>query len=265
MYRKPRIAYIGPKFEEINGSVCLQRISDFERDVPCVISFYDSLQTLFADVAKNKNHIDFVTFDLEYLETMGGTSTFHIIASIDGFLKCSGHQAQIVGIVGDTTDPKLIQEALQIPEIQALSMRLGGSWPYDPGRFRDQPTPRAYADAQRRTITNYEVLYGNQEIMEVLNFGRPVLIGMTIFSDFQFLTQGDSVVAMPDAGESSIGSHAMCLLGYDQPLQRFLAKNSFGVTWGDSGYCWIPFEYMTAHCFDRWCFAISDQDMMLLG
>jgi len=55
-------------------------------------------------------------------------------------------------------------------------------WPYDPGRFRDQPTPQAYADAQRRTITTYEVLYGNQEIIEVLNFGRPVLAGMTIFS-----------------------------------------------------------------------------------
>jgi C1A family cysteine protease len=138
-------------------------------------------------------------------------------------------------------------------------------WPYDISKFRDQPTPRAYVDAQYRTVTNYEVLYNNQEIMEILNFGRPVLIGMTLFAGFSDLNQGDNVVAMPDPSDVSIGTHAMCLLGYDRPAQRFLAKNSFGVEWGDLGYCWIPFEYMTAYCFDRWCFDISDQDLMILG
>jgi C1A family cysteine protease len=138
-------------------------------------------------------------------------------------------------------------------------------WPYDITRFRDQPTARAYVDAQYRTITNYEVLYDNQEIMEVLNFGRPVLIGMTIFPGFMVLNQGDPVVDMPDTDERPIGTHAMCLLGYDRSLRRFLAKNGFGVDWGDSGYCWIPFDYMDRYCFDRWCFDISDQDSMLLG
>ena len=138
-------------------------------------------------------------------------------------------------------------------------------WQYDIEKFRDQPPPLAYVDAQYRTVTNYEVLYDNQEIMEVLNLGRPVLIGMTLFSGFMDLTQEDNVVDMPSPGESSIGTHAMCLLGYNRPLQRFLAKNSFGIDWGDMGYCWIPFEYLTEYCFDRWCFDISDQDTMLLG
>jgi C1A family cysteine protease len=138
-------------------------------------------------------------------------------------------------------------------------------WLYDIDRFAQQPTAKAYVDAQYRTVTTYEMLYDNQEILEVLNLGRPVIIGMTLFEDFQDLNQGNSVVSMPAAGEVSIGTHALCLVGYDLDLRRFLAKNSFGATWGDMGYCWIPFDYITAYCFDRWCFDISDQDTILLG
>lgn len=138
-------------------------------------------------------------------------------------------------------------------------------WPYDQSRFTNQPTPQAYVDAQYRTVTAYEILYDNEETMEVLNYGRPVIMGMHIYPGFMDLTQGDDVVAMPGSKEESIGSHAMCLVGYDAGLKRFLAKNSFGVSWGDLGYCWIPFDYMDQYCFERWCFDISDQDIRLLA
>ncbi len=134
-------------------------------------------------------------------------------------------------------------------------------WPYDIDKFDQQPVPAAYVDAQHRTVTVYEVLYSNQEMLEVLNLGRPVIVGMSIYPGFQDLTQGDSVVAMPGSDETSIGLHAMCIVGYDLALQRFLAKNSFGVTWGDLGYCWIPFEYMKKEAFEKWCFEISNQRM----
>jgi C1A family cysteine protease len=46
------------------------------------------------------------------------------------------------------------------------------------------------------------------------------------------------------------------MVGYRLPEQQFLAKNSFGTAWGDRGYCWIPFEYLEQHGYDRWVFDI---------
>lgn len=132
-------------------------------------------------------------------------------------------------------------------------------WPYNIDKFDQQPVPKAYVDAQNRTVTVYEVLYDNQEVLEVLNLGRPVIIGIYLYPGFQELNQGDNIVAMPKPDESSIGLHAMTLVGYDLSVKRFLAKNSFGVAWGDMGYCWIPFEYMEKEIFEKWCFEINSQ------
>lgn len=45
----------------------------------------------------------------------------------------------------------------------------------------------------------------------------------------------------PDPKNSLYGGHAVTLVGYDD--RGFLAKNSWGTTWGDQGYCTILFDY----------------------
>ncbi|MFN3241927.1 MAG: C1 family peptidase [Planctomycetota bacterium] len=48
----------------------------------------------------------------------------------------------------------------------------------------------------------------------------------------------------PDPGKSLYGGHAVTIVGYD--AHGFLAKNSWGRTWGDEGYCTILFDYHAA-------------------
>jgi hypothetical protein len=47
---------------------------------------------------------------------------------------------------------------------------------------------------------------------------------------------------------SSIGGHAMCIVGYDTGKDggkgAFKVRNSWGKSWGASGYCWVSFETM---------------------
>ena len=41
------------------------------------------------------------------------------------------------------------------------------------------------------------------------------------------------------------GLHVMCIVGYDDSLGlsgAFKVRNSWGVNWGDAGYCWISYE-----------------------
>jgi C1A family cysteine protease len=74
----------------------------------------------------------------------------------------------------------------------------------------------------------------------------------------------DSTVYLPLYSTAPLGVHAMCVEGYDLPKQLFLVKNSFGKNWGDNGYCYIPFEYMTKESFDRWIFDIEDKSHLLI-
>ena len=50
---------------------------------------------------------------------------------------------------------------------------------------------------------------------------------------------------MPFPSEENLGGHAMLACGYSDEDQVFLVRNSWGTDWGDRGYCYMPYEYLT--------------------
>jgi C1A family cysteine protease len=132
-------------------------------------------------------------------------------------------------------------------------------WPYIVDNFDKQPSPKCYVDASQRLITRYEVLYTLRDMLEIINDQRPIIVSMYIYRGFMNMDVMKSVVRMPNDSEQNIGSHAVVLVGYDLKRQLFLAQNSFGTSWGDNGYFWIPFEYIRTQAFEKWCFDISSQ------
>ena len=72
----------------------------------------------------------------------------------------------------------------------------------------------------------------------------PVVFGMSIYESFMSeATTTTGVVSMPKNTEVLIGGHAMMLVGYDK--SNFIVRNSWGDKWGDSGYCYVPYDYLT--------------------
>jgi C1A family cysteine protease len=136
-------------------------------------------------------------------------------------------------------------------------------WPYDITKFTDQPYPRCYLDATKRKITSYSILYTNSEIKEVLVGKRPVVVSMEIFQGFPSITKENPYVPMPDTFTYSLGYHAVLIIGYDDTTRQFLIKNSYGSDWGDNGYAYIPYNYITQHAIERWCFDINNQSTTL--
>jgi C1A family cysteine protease len=132
-------------------------------------------------------------------------------------------------------------------------------WPYDTQKFNNRPTDECYEDAKKRKILKYQKLISNYYITEVLNNNKPVVFGMEIYDSFMDLNERISTVYFPSRKEKSLGGHAMCMVGYDLEKRLFLAKNSFGDTWGDKGYCWIPFDYIKQEGYDIWTFDITNQ------
>ena len=132
------------------------------------------------------------------------------------------------------------------------------TWPYSLDKLNAQPPAICYTEAKSRSISNYRKLSGNDEIVDAVNDGKPVVFGMDIFRDFMFLNAFRTVVSIPSPTDVITGSHAMCIVGFDLDHQLFLAKNSFGTEWGDGGYCWIPFCYLAKYGYDMWTFDIPD-------
>jgi C1A family cysteine protease len=136
-------------------------------------------------------------------------------------------------------------------------------WMYDTSKFNVKPSQRCYKDALPRSIVKYEALYSIVDVAEALSLNMPVVIGMEIYESFMLLTPDNDIVAIPNAQDGPLGGHAVDIVGYDLPKQLFLAKNSYGTNWGNKGYCWIPFEYIKTQVFEKWCFTITDQSIIL--
>jgi C1A family cysteine protease len=132
-------------------------------------------------------------------------------------------------------------------------------WPYDQEKFNDTPSDECYEDAKKRKIIKYEKLISTYYITQVLNNNKPVVFGMEIYESFMELNDRISTVSFPSRKEKSLGGHGMCMVGYNLKERLFLAKNSFGPTWGNNGYCWIPFDYINQEGYDIWTFDIPNQ------
>lgn len=56
------------------------------------------------------------------------------------------------------------------------------------------------------------------------------------------------------------GTQALLIVGYDDALQAFKVRNSWGTYWGDGGYCWIGYDTFVNHAgwAAPWCWVVYD-------
>jgi C1A family cysteine protease len=76
-------------------------------------------------------------------------------------------------------------------------------------------------------------------------FQRPVVIAMYNL-EYTFLNYQSGVYQFNPTGESVPAGHAMCIVGYDDTLQAFQVRNSWGSSWGQGGYWWCSYSSVDA-------------------
>ena len=130
-------------------------------------------------------------------------------------------------------------------------------WPYHIQDFAITPSIASYDDARHRNIQNYYRISVIEDTLDALNKEMPVVFSMKVYESFEELYSYGNKIKMPETGESPIGAHAMCFVGYDLNKKVLLARNSFGVDWGMDGYCYLPFDYVRDEVMDMWVFDIS--------
>jgi len=103
-------------------------------------------------------------------------------------------------------------------------------------------------------------LRSHAEMKRVIDQGRVVFASSSIGSDWQSANSGLGKGGVLSCSGSSrgVGGHAYSIQGYDDAKQVWVIKNSWGASWGDSGYGYLPYN-----CFKLGGGAVSAYDVQI--
>jgi C1A family cysteine protease len=127
--------------------------------------------------------------------------------------------------------------------------------PYNINKFKNKPSNSATRAATPHT-RDFKYLSVDPTLLAIrqcLHAGFPIIFGMEVYESFEtehVTTTG--IVPMPNkAIEELLGGHAVTLFGYDDTKKQFIVMNSWGASWGDKGYFYLPYDYLP-YMSDLW-------------
>lgn len=132
-------------------------------------------------------------------------------------------------------------------------------WPYVIKKFMERPPQWCYSGAVDNNLCKYERL--DQDINQFracLKKNCPFVFGFNVYKSFESIadfSNGD--MPMPTVREQwsqPIGQHAVVAVGYDDSRRCIKVLNSWGSSWGDRGYFYMPYDFIKdpRFCFDFW-------------
>jgi len=128
-------------------------------------------------------------------------------------------------------------------------------WPFLIKNVCVHPPHSVYPDAlNEQALEYYRLSNGLMAMRQCLADGFPFVTGISLYASFQSAAVAKSgVVSMPIKGERFVGGHAVLVVGYNDPMEVFIVRNSWG-SWGQAGYFTIPYDYLCNQhlCTDSW-------------
>lgn len=121
-------------------------------------------------------------------------------------------------------------------------------WQYNIGNFKTKPNQQCYTEALNNQVKEYlrispHTIY---EVKHCLSEGYPVVFGFTIYESMMTDDVARTgIVPIPNSLEQPIGGHAVMAVGYDETQKMFIVRNSWGKEWGDKGYFYLPYWFIS--------------------
>jgi C1A family cysteine protease len=119
-------------------------------------------------------------------------------------------------------------------------------WPYNVGMFAVKPPKRCYVAATKDKAVQYEAIQTLGDLKDAIASNLAVVFGFTVYQSFESESVAHTgVMPMPKPGEVTVGGHAVIAVGYSDPKNQLIVRNSWGASWGDHGYFYMPYQYLT--------------------
>lgn len=129
-------------------------------------------------------------------------------------------------------------------------------WPYKAGDLESNP-PEAAETAEKYKIVQSFQLTTIEEIKSALQQYGPVVAGISMFdSSLRSIDHQKGNWPDPAPGDVTIGTIAICIVGYDDDKGLIKFKNSWGMGWGDEGYGFLSYSYVKKFLSDTWIFTL---------
>lgn len=132
------------------------------------------------------------------------------------------------------------------------------TWPYDEDMVNEEPSQEAYDEASWFVVEDMKRVRTKIDLWkQALAEGYPIIFALKLYNSFD-KHKKRGLVPVPgkrEAGREEHGGHAMLCVGYSDPDRVFIVRNSWGSSWGDKGYCYIPYDYLMSDEFnydDSW-------------
>jgi C1A family cysteine protease len=129
-------------------------------------------------------------------------------------------------------------------------------WPYSENIsvVTTKPNAAAYTDALQHKVVSYHRISARTSdaflnlMKSCLADGYPFCFGFTVYSAFEGAEVAKTgILKMPDLKkEEVVGGHAVLAVGYDDKTKSVLVRNSWGPKWGQKGYFWMPYAYISS-------------------
>jgi len=124
-------------------------------------------------------------------------------------------------------------------------------WPYQTSLVTTRPTEACYRAAENLKGVSYARLeHGDPvRIKSVLAQGLPVPFAMQMPREGYAMGYGGRITR-PAGGwwpRKKEGGHALLMVGYDDAMESWLVRNSWGTRYGEQGYFWLHYEALEAY------------------
>ena len=134
--------------------------------------------------------------------------------------------------------------------ISALELKgacLERNWPFDIDKVNNKPADSCFGEALRYKIADSQKIPVDLSSMRrCLAEGHPIVFGLKLTAQF-FKPAPGGGISTPDPDDpqsSEHGLHAMLIVGYNDRQETFVVRNSWGTSWGDGGYGYVPYDYI---------------------
>ena len=134
------------------------------------------------------------------------------------------------------------------------------SCPFRPYKINATPDNIAFSFARISRLKSYNRCFTTEEVKASLVDGVAVLLALEVTDNFVACRSH----RLNGVVKRSVGGHAMVVVAYDDSYSNldgstgaFRILNSWGKSWGDGGYCWLPYSYVSSQWREAWSVNLS--------